>query len=125
MLLHNDVVTDGEPKPSSFSGGLRCEKRVEHLFFVHDGGRPQAAGPGGNGTGRRAERSCNIYSRTFAGRSEKRHENKRKSLWWCGREDSKDLHQERCKYWTSGKRTDVLCTRLLYSLILGFAPISS
>src|SRR5262249_53745937 len=65
------------------------------------------------------------YSRTFAGRSEKRHENKRKSLWWCGREDSEDLHQERCKYWTSGKRTDVLCTRLLYSLILGFAPISS
>src|SRR5215813_15274058 len=33
MLLHNDVVTDGQPKPSSFSGGLGCEKRVEHLFF--------------------------------------------------------------------------------------------
>ena len=33
MLLHNDVVTDGEPKPGSFSGRLRCEERVEHLFF--------------------------------------------------------------------------------------------
>jgi|SRR5215475_3954297 len=33
MLLHNDVVTDGEPKPGSFSGGFRCEERVEHLFF--------------------------------------------------------------------------------------------
>src|SRR5262245_41912073 len=34
MLLHNDVVTDGEPKPSSFSGGLGCEERIEH-FFLH------------------------------------------------------------------------------------------
>src|SRR4029450_8762269 len=33
MLLHNDVVTDGEPKPGSFSGRLGCEERVEHLFF--------------------------------------------------------------------------------------------
>src|SRR5262245_48048922 len=33
MLLHNDVVIDGEPKPGSFSGRLRCEERVEHLFF--------------------------------------------------------------------------------------------
>src|SRR5262249_10935757 len=32
MLLHDDVVTDGEPKPCSFSGRLRCEERVEHLF---------------------------------------------------------------------------------------------
>src|SRR4030095_15830665 len=33
MLLHNDVVTDREPQPGSFSGRLRCEERVEHLFF--------------------------------------------------------------------------------------------
>src|SRR5262249_49412296 len=33
MLLHNDVVTDGESKPGSFSGRLCCEERVEHLFF--------------------------------------------------------------------------------------------
>src|SRR5262249_26982763 len=33
MLLYNDVVTDGEPKPGSFSGRLRCEEWVEHLFF--------------------------------------------------------------------------------------------
>src|SRR5262245_50373169 len=33
MLLHNDVVADGEPEPRSFSGRLRCEERVEHLFF--------------------------------------------------------------------------------------------
>jgi hypothetical protein len=33
MLLHNDVVTDGEPKPGTFSGRFRCEERVEHLFF--------------------------------------------------------------------------------------------
>src|SRR5262244_1350505 len=33
MLLHNDVVTDGEPKPGSFSGRLGCEERVEHLLF--------------------------------------------------------------------------------------------
>src|SRR5262245_55699681 len=33
MLFDNDVVTDGEPKPSSFSGGLRCEERIEYLFF--------------------------------------------------------------------------------------------
>src|SRR4029450_9852233 len=33
MLLDNDVVTDREPEPGSFSGRLRCEERVEHLFF--------------------------------------------------------------------------------------------
>src|SRR5262247_3956972 len=33
MLLHNDVVTDGEPESGSFSGRLRCEERVEYLFF--------------------------------------------------------------------------------------------
>src|SRR5262245_25120444 len=33
MLLHDDVVTDGEPESGSFSGRLRCEERVEHLFF--------------------------------------------------------------------------------------------
>src|SRR4029450_1362128 len=33
MLLHNDVVTDREPEPGSFSGRLRCEERVEHLFL--------------------------------------------------------------------------------------------
>src|SRR5262245_2414510 len=33
MLLHNDVVTDGEPKPGSFSSRLRCEEWVEHLVF--------------------------------------------------------------------------------------------
>src|SRR5262245_199173 len=33
MLLHNDVVTDGEPEPRPFSGRLRCEEWIEHLFF--------------------------------------------------------------------------------------------
>src|SRR5262245_37235951 len=33
MLLHNDVVTDGEAEPGSFSGRLRCEEWVEDLFF--------------------------------------------------------------------------------------------
>src|SRR5262245_66084769 len=33
MLLYNDVVTDGEPEAGAFSGRLRCEERVEHLFF--------------------------------------------------------------------------------------------
>src|SRR5262245_11676682 len=33
MLLHNDVVTDREPKPGSFSGRLRCEEGVEYLLF--------------------------------------------------------------------------------------------
>src|SRR5262245_53649171 len=32
MLLYNDVVTDREPEPGSFSGRLRCEERVKHLF---------------------------------------------------------------------------------------------
>ena len=39
MLLHNDVVTDGESEPRSFSGRLGCEERVEHLF-PHLGGNP-------------------------------------------------------------------------------------
>src|SRR4030095_641422 len=33
MLLHYDVVTDGETKPGAFSGRLRCEERIEHFFF--------------------------------------------------------------------------------------------
>src|SRR5262245_56690856 len=33
MLLDDDVVTDGEPKPGSFSGRLRGEERVEHLLL--------------------------------------------------------------------------------------------
>src|SRR5215471_5056446 len=33
MLFDDDVVADGKAKTSAFSGGLRCEKRVEHLFF--------------------------------------------------------------------------------------------
>src|SRR5262245_20180168 len=33
MLLDDDIVTDREPEPGSFSGRLRCEERVEHLFF--------------------------------------------------------------------------------------------
>src|SRR5262249_45345222 len=33
MLFDDDVVTDGEAEPGSFSGRLCCEERVEHLFF--------------------------------------------------------------------------------------------
>src|SRR5215475_565824 len=33
MLLDDDVVTDGEPEPGSFSGRLGGEERVEHLLF--------------------------------------------------------------------------------------------
>src|SRR5262245_16386198 len=33
MLLHNDVVTDGEPESGAFSSGFRSEERVEHFFF--------------------------------------------------------------------------------------------
>src|SRR5262245_26130518 len=33
MLLHNDVVTDGESESGSFSGRLRCEERIEDLVF--------------------------------------------------------------------------------------------
>src|SRR5262249_53563566 len=33
MLLDNNVVADGEAKTSAFSGRLRCEEWVEHLFF--------------------------------------------------------------------------------------------
>src|SRR5262245_16590444 len=34
MLFDNNIVTDGEPKPSSFSGGLGWEERIER-FFLH------------------------------------------------------------------------------------------
>src|SRR5215475_2611064 len=44
MLLHDDIVTDGEPEPGSFSGRLRCEERVEHLFF-HFGRNPPTVIP--------------------------------------------------------------------------------
>src|SRR5689334_3406898 len=37
MLLDNNVVTDREPEPGSFSGRLRGEERVEHLFFYFRG----------------------------------------------------------------------------------------
>src|SRR5262249_491505 len=33
MLLHDDVVTDGQPKSGAFSRGFRCEEGVEHLLF--------------------------------------------------------------------------------------------
>ena len=33
MLLDDDVVTDGQAKPSAFSGGLGREERVEHLLL--------------------------------------------------------------------------------------------
>src|SRR5215813_12083502 len=33
MLLDNDIVTDGEPKPGAFSSWFRGEERVEHFFF--------------------------------------------------------------------------------------------
>ena len=33
VLLHDDVVADGEAKAGAFSGRLGCEERVEHLFF--------------------------------------------------------------------------------------------
>src|SRR5215475_15620090 len=33
MLLDDDVVTDREPKPGSFSSRLCCEERVENLLF--------------------------------------------------------------------------------------------
>jgi hypothetical protein len=33
MLLDDDVMADGEAKPSAFSGRFRCEERIEHLFF--------------------------------------------------------------------------------------------
>ena len=39
MLLDDDVVTDGEAKPGAFSGGFRCEERVEHFSFT-SGGMP-------------------------------------------------------------------------------------
>src|SRR4030095_8409372 len=44
MLLDNDVVTDREPEPGSFSGRLCCEERVEHLFF-HVGWNTRAVIP--------------------------------------------------------------------------------
>src|SRR5689334_19115554 len=33
MLLHDDVVTDGEPKPRSLSSWLSRKERVEHLVL--------------------------------------------------------------------------------------------
>src|SRR5262245_17820589 len=33
MLLHNDVVTDGEAKAGPFSCGFRREEGIEHLLF--------------------------------------------------------------------------------------------
>jgi hypothetical protein len=33
MLLDDNVVANGEAKPSSFSGRFRCKERVEHPFF--------------------------------------------------------------------------------------------
>ena len=33
MLLHNNVVADGEAKNGAFSGRFGREKWVEHLFF--------------------------------------------------------------------------------------------
>jgi hypothetical protein len=33
MLLHNDVVTDGEPKPGALSSGLRREEWIKHLLL--------------------------------------------------------------------------------------------
>src|SRR5262245_766722 len=47
MLLHDDVVTDGKAEPGSFSGRLRCEERVEHLFF-HIGWNAGAVIPNSN-----------------------------------------------------------------------------
>src|SRR5262249_16217492 len=32
MLLHDDVVTDREPKPGSLAGRLGCEEGIEHLI---------------------------------------------------------------------------------------------
>ena len=32
MLLHDDVVTDREPKPCALSGGFRREEWIEHLL---------------------------------------------------------------------------------------------
>ena len=33
MLLDDDVVTDGKPKPSTFSGRFRREEWIEHLLL--------------------------------------------------------------------------------------------
>ena len=32
MLLHDDVVSDGQAKASALSSGFCCEKWIEHLF---------------------------------------------------------------------------------------------
>jgi hypothetical protein len=37
MLLDNDVVASGKPKPSAFAGGIRCKERVE-VFSLTSGG---------------------------------------------------------------------------------------
>src|ERR1019366_6619842 len=33
MLLDNDIVTDGQTKPSSLANGLCREERIKHLFL--------------------------------------------------------------------------------------------
>ena len=33
MLLDDDVVTDREPEPGAFAGGLGREERIEHLLL--------------------------------------------------------------------------------------------
>ena len=33
MLLDDDIVTDREPEPGAFSGGLGREERIEHLLL--------------------------------------------------------------------------------------------
>ena len=32
VLFHYDVMAHGQPEPSTFASGFRCEKRVENLF---------------------------------------------------------------------------------------------
>src|SRR6516162_4793926 len=32
MLLHDDVVSDGQAKASALASGFCCEERIEHLF---------------------------------------------------------------------------------------------
>ena len=65
MLLHDDIVTNGEPESGSFSGGLGREEGAEHLSLI-SGGIPvplsrilichpvaKAASPVGHPPGRR------------------------------------------------------------------------
>jgi hypothetical protein len=58
MLLHNDVVTDGETKPCALARWLRREERLEHLLlhflrdscaivpYIYFNGVPKAPGCG-------------------------------------------------------------------------------